>query len=293
MRLTDYHLGLLLVTGSAIAWSTAGYFTHAIALDTPTMLAWRGIFGAIGLAAVLAFTQGPRALTGFVTLGWQGWLYAVVSGAGMVFFITALRNTTVAHVAVIYAAVPFVAAALAWIVLRERPSRSAIWVSLVALIGVIVMVGLGREGSLLGDLLAFGMTVGMAVMMVMARRYPGIPVLQAACLSALLSGLLAWPFGTPTMISGTEFGLLAAFGLVNSALGLTLFTVGARKLPAIETGLVGALDAPLAPLWVWLAFGEVPGKTTLIGGTIVFAAVAAHIVLSSRPAATDSVGDRR
>jgi drug/metabolite transporter (DMT)-like permease len=164
---------------------------------------------------------------------------------------------------------------------------------LVALIGVIVMVGLGREGSLLGDLLAFGMTVGMAVMMVMARRYPSIPVLQAACLSALLSGLLAWPFGAPTMISSAEFGLLAAFGLVNSALGLTLFTMGARRLPAIETGLIGALDAPLAPLWVWLAFGEVPGKTTLIGGTIVFSAVAAHIVLSSRSAATNSLGDRR
>jgi drug/metabolite transporter (DMT)-like permease len=31
---------------------------------------------------------------------------------GMIFFITSLRHTTVAHVAVIYATIPFVAAAL-------------------------------------------------------------------------------------------------------------------------------------------------------------------------------------
>jgi len=48
-------------------------------------------------------------------------------------------------------------------------------------------------------------------------------------------------------------------------------------LPAIETALIGALDAPLAPVWVWLCFAETPSVETLIGGTIVFAAVIAHI----------------
>ena len=37
-------------------------------------------------------------------------------------------------------------------------------------------------------------------------------------------------------------------------------------LPAIETALIGALDAPLAPVWVWLCFAETPSGETLIGG---------------------------
>jgi drug/metabolite transporter (DMT)-like permease len=37
----------------------------------------------------------------------------------------------------------------------------------------------------------------------------------------------------------------------------------------------------LAPIWVWLAFGETPRTATLIGGLIVFAAVFAHVLVSA------------
>jgi hypothetical protein len=48
MRPSGYGIGLILVTASAIAWSTAGLFTRLIPLDSWIMLAWRGIFGALG-----------------------------------------------------------------------------------------------------------------------------------------------------------------------------------------------------------------------------------------------------
>lgn len=282
MNTSEYRLGLALVTASAIAWSTAGFFTRLIPLDTWTLLAWRGVFGAIGIAAVILVMDRRNAWRSIQGMGWPGWLFAIVSAVGMIFFITSLRHTTVAHVAVIYATVPFLAAALSWLVMRERPVGSAILSSLAALIGVALMVGLSREGGLLGDGLALGMTLCMAAMMVIARRFRAIPVMPAAALSALLSGMVCWPFGNALAASGHELILLALFGLVNSAMGLALFTLGARLLPAIETALIGALDAPLAPLWVWLAFGERPGTSTLAGGLIVFIAVGAHIMAEGR-----------
>lgn len=278
----EYRIGLLLVTASAVAWSTAGFFTRLIATDTWTLLAWRGIFGAVGIAAAILVLQGGRGLFGLLRLGWAGWLFALISGLGMICFILALRHTTVAHVAVIYATVPFVAAVVAWMLMREMSGKGAITASLAAFAGVLVMVGFGREGSLFGDLLAFGMTLALALMMVIARKWRDIPVMQAACLSALLSGLVCWPFGAPLSVPAENLLLLALFGLVNSALGLTLFTLGARRLPAVETALIGALDAPLAPLWVWLAFGETPGLATLAGGLIVFIAVTIHLARSAR-----------
>jgi drug/metabolite transporter (DMT)-like permease len=282
MSQSEYRLGLALVTASAVAWSTAGFFTRLIPLDSWTLLAWRGVFGALGIAAVMLAMEHRGAWRGFQTMGWPGWLFAGVSAVGMIFFITSLGSTTVAHVAVIYATVPFVAAALGWLVMRERPTASATLASLAALAGVAVMVGLGVEGSALGDLLAFGMTLSMAAMMVIARRFRAVPVMPAACLSALLSGMACWPFGDPLAVSAHELVLLALFGLVNSAVGLALFTLGARLLPAIETALIGGLDAPLAPLWVWLAFEETPGTSTIVGGLIVFAAVATHILIEAR-----------
>jgi drug/metabolite transporter (DMT)-like permease len=284
MSSSDYRLGLILVTGSAVAWSTAGFFTRLIPLDIWTILAWRGLFGALGLAVVIIALRRADTLRGMLRMGWPGWLFAAVSAVGMVLFITSLRHTTVAHVAVIYATVPFIAAALGWLVMRERPTAGAIVASLAALAGVAVMVGLGTEGGLFGDLLAFGMTLSMAVMMIIARRFRDIPVMPAACLSALISGLACWPLGEPLAVSAYDLLLLALFGIVNSALGLALFTLGARLLPAIETALIGALDAPLAPLWVWLAFGETPGGSTLIGGSIVFVAVAVHMTMGATKA---------
>lgn len=115
-------------------------------------------------------------------------------------------------------------------------------------------------------------------MMVIARRYRNIPIMPAACLSALLSGLVCWPLGDPLAITSHELLILVLFGIVNSAVGLALFTLGARHLPAIETALIGSLDAPLAPLWVWLAFNETPGASTIMGALIVFAAVCVHLI---------------
>jgi drug/metabolite transporter (DMT)-like permease len=278
----QYRLGLILVTASAVAWSTTGLFTRLIPLDSWTMLVWRGLFGAFGLLLVMVALEKRSALQGFRTMGWPGLLLALVGALGMLCFITALRHTTVAHVAIIYATVPFVAASLAWIVMGERPTVPAILASIVALGGVAVMVGFGGDGGLLGDLLAFAMTVSMAVIMVIARRHPSIPVMPAACLSALLSALAASPFSGALAITPTELGLLALFGLTNSALGMAFFTLGSRFLPAIETALIGSLDAPLAPIWVWLAFGERPGTATLTGGAIVFAAVLLHIIREAR-----------
>ena len=279
---SSHKMGLLLVTASAVAWSTAGLFTHIIPLDIGTMLVWRGLFGAIGILVFALILQGGTVIHDFGKMGWPGWSFAVVSAFGMLCFITSLRITTVAHVSIIYATVPLGAAVMAWLVIGEKPSRSAIIASIFSLVGVGIIVGFGVEGNLTGDLLAFAMTFSLAVMMVISRRYQNIPIMPAACISALLSGAVALPFSHGLLVSGYELSLLALFGIVNSAIGLGLFTLGARMLPAIETALIGVLDAPLAPIWVWLFFAETPSRATLIGGTVVFAAVISHIVQQSR-----------
>ena len=280
--LSHHRLGLLLVTVSALAWSMAGFFTRLIHLDSWTMIAWRGLLGGAGMVAFMLLRECRGFLASFARMGLPGLAFVGLSTIGMTVFLASLQLTTVAHVAVIYATVPFLAAALAWLAMREHPSLSAMIAGAGAMVGVAVMAGLSTEGNAGGDLLALCMTLCMAGMMVISRRYQGIAVLPAATLASLLSGLIAVPFAQHLSASGTEFFQLALFGLVNSAIGTVFFTLGAKLLPAIETGLIGALDAPLAPIWVWLAFGERPSAATILGGIIVFAAVFGHIVLSTR-----------
>ncbi len=274
-------LGLALVTISAIAWSTAGYFTRLIPLDAWTLLAWRGIFGGIGIAVAAVLLQRPRRLK--LALGGAGWLFALVSAATMILFITALTLTTVAHVAIIYATIPLVAAGIGWLFLRERPGARALFASAAAFIGVAVMTGLSAEGGWLGDLIALAMTLAMAGLVLIARLFPRIPALPAAALSALIATLVSWPFAHPLAVSPRDLVLLAVFGLTQSELGIGLFALGARYLPVVETALIGSLDAPLAPLWVWLAFGEsAERRDALGGGAIVFAAVGLYLAVGAR-----------
>jgi drug/metabolite transporter (DMT)-like permease len=276
---TKRRLGLALIVASAIAWSTAGYFTRLIPLDAWTLQAWRGLFAGIGIliiGATLHRRPAPR-----LSLGRAGWLYALVGAATMVSFIASLTLTSVAHVSIVYATVPLVAAVLGWLILRERPKAFALAASAAAFAGVVMTAGLSAEGGWLGDLLALAMTFGMASLMIIARRFPTIPALPACAISAFAAALACWPFGHPLTVSSRDLVLLALFGFTQSALGNGLFSLGARYLPAVETALIGALDAPLAPLWVFLAFGETPGVATFAGGLVVFAAVGTYLAVGA------------
>ena len=277
-RAASRRLGLILVTASAVAWSTAGFFARLIALDSWSLLVWRGLFGALGIFALVAWRERGGTARAFARLGLPGLAYALLCTLAMTAFIVALDHSSVAHIAIIYATVPFFAAGLGWLFGREAPSASAVAASAVALAGVGVMVGYAPEGNPVGAALAVAMTLGMAGMIVLARRRPDIPTLPATCLAAALSCLVSLPFAATLAPGLPQVGLLALFGLTQSALGIALFMAGSRFLPPVETALITALDAPLAPIWVWLAFGETPGTATLAGGGIVLVAVLAHVV---------------
>lgn len=283
MALTAAHrTGLMLVFTSTLAWSTAGLFTRALTQDVFTVLVWRAGFAVAGLLTMLYWQQGWRGFAAFLALGRAGWVYAVISGLGMVSYITSLRLTSVAHVSIIYATVPFLTAGLGWLMLGERPSGDAMLASLAAFAGAVVMVGFGGDGGLAGDVLAFGMTLSMALMMVIARKHPQIPTLPAGTASAVIGLLICLPFAKAGLPAPGQLALLAGFGLVNSALAFSLFLLGSARVPPVETALLGAMEASLAPVWVWLVFAERPSLPTILGAVIVLGAVTWHILRQYR-----------
>jgi len=280
----SHRTGILLMLGATLAWSTAGLFARAIPLDTPTVIFWRGMFGAAGLIGLLIAMKGLSGLRDFTRLGGAGAAYAFASGIGVLSFVGALKSTTIAHVAIIYATVPFAAAALGWLFLREKPSRAAIAASTAALIGAATMVGFGGDGALFGDALAVIMVLAMATLIVIARGNPDLPTLAAGALSTIWAPLVCLPFATTAGLTAQNMALIVGFGLINSTLGFALFIYGSRKLPPVETALLSALETPMTPLWVWLVFGETPTMPTLIGGLTVLTAVLCYIRYENRPA---------
>jgi drug/metabolite transporter (DMT)-like permease len=281
---SQHRLGIALIVGAAVAWSTAAFFTRLLPFDSWTILFWRGLFGGGLIAAILVLLQGRAGLRDLTAMGSSGWLVASLSTLGMVCFIPALQLTSVSNVAIIIATGPFVAAAFAWIRLREAARWQTMLASVVALGGVAIIVGNMRAGSdILGIALACLMTVAIAAMTVTVRRHRSTPMVAAAALSNLLGSLVSIPFAHGiASVTAADLVIFAMFGFFQVALGLTLFMLGSRLLPSGQATLIATLETPPMPFWVWLAFQEVPSSRALLGGALVMGAVIADIVSDSR-----------
>jgi drug/metabolite transporter (DMT)-like permease len=270
--------GVLLIFLSAIAYSSAGFFTRLIHLDAWTMLFWRGLFAGLMILCVIVVQERGRTVAAIRAIGRPGLVAALCSTTATILYLNAFRRTSVADVAVIFAAAPFLTAGLGWLWLGVTEAWATLAASLFALLGVTIMVGGAvAEGHLIGDLLAFGMTACMAIMMLIIRQQQQTSMLPAACLSALLCPLVVWPFVSPLAIDMGDMVNLFLFGTTQFGLGLVFLTLGGRLVSATENALINTLETPLAVAWVWLCFGETPSVTSFVGGIVVMAAVAAHV----------------
>jgi drug/metabolite transporter (DMT)-like permease len=282
MELSSRAYGLLAVLTATVALSTAGLMTRLVHVDAPTLTLLRGLFGGLFLFACLLVVFRRRAFGEFVRLGWGGLLISTISAACMILFINALYLTSVAHVSVIFALCPFIAAGLALLILGERPAPSALIASGVALVGIVIMMTGGGEGAFAGDLLAFAMTVLMALWTVLVRRQPDTPALAGTVASTIIAAVMIAPFASPFAASAHDLVVVFLFGVFGFSVGFMLLLIGSRLLPPVESVLIGSLEAPLAPLWVLLFVGEAPDFHAVVGGTIVFGAVCLNVVAGRR-----------
>jgi drug/metabolite transporter (DMT)-like permease len=287
---TERQLGMLLVLGAALAWSTAGFFTRVVDTDLWTMLVWRGGLGAVVLFAFMRLRDGPQCWRVLRQARAPFWLAVFITALAMLVFIAALNLTTVAKVSLIYAAVPFAAAVLAFVILGERPSAAALIASFVAAIGIAIMVAPsfqagaagGLDDNLPGDGLALLMTLLMALITVHVRRYPDLPMVAIGACACLLTASMALPFATPLAVTPHDIFWLSLFGPITSGVGFVLYAKGAQRLAASEASLLGALETPLGPLWVWLLFNEIPGGPTLLGGGLIFLTLLIYVWRENR-----------
>jgi drug/metabolite transporter (DMT)-like permease len=191
--------------------------------------------------------------------------------------------TSVANVAVLVATQPFIAAGLAWLWFREAARWRTLLASLVALIGVVITVSQSMAGAdLRGVALAFLMVFSFSLMTVAVRRYQQKSMVAAAAMSNLLGSLVSLPFAHVASVTVHDIGILAMFGGLQVAMGLTLFVLGSRFLPSGEASLIATLETPLMVFWVWVAFAEVPAPRALVGGALVIGAVVADILGDNR-----------
>lgn len=280
--------GIPLILIAGVLWSTVGLGIRMIEEATVWQILFYRSFGLLLLLhIVIRLRTGQSAFSMIRRMGWPGLIGAFALLAAYTGGITAIQNTSVANAMLLFAAAPFMAAILGRFILHERV-RWQTWVAIgVALIGIAVMMG-GKfgDGAFLGNIAALGSALGFAVFTIALRWGRSGEMLPCVFLSGLLAipimGGICVVLGLPLTLSANDTGISLAMGLFQVGAGLVLYTIGSRSVPAAELTLLSLAEVLLAPLWVWLALGEVPTLLTMAGGAILLGAVAFNALSGAR-----------
>ena len=283
MTKTAHSKALFFVLTAGILWSF-GALTIRYMVD-PQYYRWqylffRGLTIAGILCIYLTVKDGSRFVDNFSRIGLPGVIGALGLVGAFICFIWSITLTTAANTLFLLATVPFLAAFMGIVILREKIPPLT-WVAMtIALIGITVMVIEGLEaGSVLGIITGFAAACGFATFSVCLRCRKETPQFATIALAGILcailtAGVLYIQSGSVLMPNRNIFLSMVHGSLVG--VGLILFSIGAKYFPAAELNLLALVEVVGGVVWVYLPiFGihEVPSVLTVIGGCIVSGAI--------------------
>jgi drug/metabolite transporter (DMT)-like permease len=215
------------------------------------LLALRGVFGTLALYALFAA---------------YAWL-------------------PLAAVTVIQFLNPAFTALLAWWCLNERPSPRIGLALVLGWLGVLVLMGPGTPAALpLPGVLLAALGALLAALAYVSVRALAVsqPALVIVYWFPLVGVMLSLPLALhhPVRPTGMELLALLGVGLLTQAgqLGLTRGLMG---LPAARATALTYGQVPLAALWGWLFFAEIPSGSVLVAAFLVLASILLSLLPSS------------
>jgi drug/metabolite transporter (DMT)-like permease len=290
-----YGFGVMLGIAAACCWSLGGVLVRLTdGIDSWQIVLYRSLTLLVLMSGWMALTHGRRSVAVIRQAGLNGVAAGIAVALAGLCFVLSLFYTTVAQSIFMTGISPFCAAFLGWWLLRERVSRASFAAMTIALIGLAVMLaGSFGDTSFIGTLLAlfsafafscysvllrYGQQTDMTVALIWNALF-----LCALCLVALLAPTpLRDAFGPGELSIGwTNLVWVTIMGAVQLTLGLVLFTLASRSVPAAQLALLALVEPTLGPLWAFLAVNEVPPATTLIGGVVVMSAIIIQVVATS------------
>jgi drug/metabolite transporter (DMT)-like permease len=274
--------GRLELLGAAALFSTAGTAIKAATLTGWQVAGFRAAVAAVAVAILIPESRrgwSPRTL-----------LVAAAYAVTVVLFALANKMTTAANVIFIQASSPLFIAALGPWLIGERLRRQDVPVMAALIVGLGLFFLGAPEASgtatdpRLGNLLAAGCSVTVALMMMGLRWLGSASAPAAVVVGNLIAFAIAAPFALPIHPSLRDAAILAYLGVFQIGVAYMLLLRALRHVSAIEASLLLFVEPVLSPLWAYLVHGERPGAWALAGGTLILVATAAKTVLDARSA---------
>ena len=284
----NYRSGVMLVLAAGICWSSMGLGIRHIEVANVWQILF---FRSIALTPLLLLVLTLRARGNPLPIIQKAGLAGGVGGIALVFAfsggILAVQTTSVANAMFLFAAAPFFAAVLGWLVLKEHV-RNATWISMMAaLVGIVIMVWEGISiGRIIGNVAALISALGFAVFTISLRWNKLEDMLPTVFLAGLfaiiIAGALCQIKGYGLDVPKRDIWIALALGVFQVGAGLILYTLGSKAVPSAELALLSMTEVIFGPFWVWLFLGETVGGYTLLGGMILLIAIASNALSGLR-----------
>ncbi len=206
----------------------------------------------------------------------------VFFGADLAFFNSAVMATTATNAALLGVNAPIFVAIGAWWMYGERPALR-FWLGfLLALAGMIAIVGTDvvlHPQLGFGDLLAILGALCYAVYLLFVQRSRlTMDTLTFSVWSAAVGALCLLPvcllFRAPLGgFSERSWAALVALALTTQVVGHVLVAHAMGRVPATLSSIVLLAQAPLTAILAWPLLGEPIRASQLVGGTLVLAGI--------------------
>ena len=151
------------------------------------ILFWRSLFFNLTLIIFLYFIYKKKALTVIKKAGFPGVLGGIAMAIGFTAYIFAMRETTVANVLFIISTQTIWLALFGYLFLKEKISTKTLLSIILAMIGILVMVGGSlNTGSLFGNLVALFIPINFAFLILLIRKYSQLDLVPALFYGGLI-----------------------------------------------------------------------------------------------------------
>ena len=264
---------LLLFGGFCLSWG--GFIIRSFEeASIWQILFLRSFFFLLALIAFLFVTYKKNTFNIIKESGLPGLLGGFVLSFSFVAFVVAMSNTTVANVVFIISTQTMFLAIFGYFYLKEKVSLIGLISILLAMSGIIIMVGDSISGgSLFGNMVALAIPINFAILVMIIRKNTKVDMVPAIFYSGIFS--LIYGFFLAESFEFTKHDLWMGFllGVPQLAVSFICITIGSRTVESATVGILMLMETLCAPLWVWLFLNEIPPISVFIGGTVIISAI--------------------
>lgn len=265
---------------SMLIFGSMGLIVRGVPLSSAQIALVRGVIGSLFLIITGLIMKRKPSLKAIK----RNFIYLFLSGAALGFnwilLFEAYRNTSITNATLSYYLAPVIVVAISPFVLKEGLTRKSILCVFTAMLGMILLIKTGGEGSIYSEeMVGIGFGLGAAVLYAMViilnkliKEMSGLEttIIQLTIASLVLTPYVLLQGAVPlNIIDAKSMIYLILVGLINTGVAYLLYFSSIQRLEGQTVAILSYIDPVSAVLMSVIFIGEKISVIQLLGGVLI------------------------